>query len=183
MQFNFLVDFGTGDAQGPDAGFQECSPISMEIAVAEYRNGNDKENNSRKITGLGTRSYGQVTLRRGMTATFDLWDWVDAFLGADQKRLRNDLRSDAEVVLLAPDGKTERARFLLRRCLPILLKAPTLNAKDGKSEARNHREAATDSISRTDSIGAGGGPDPDSVSFPHQAAVVGLQRVGLRDPD
>jgi hypothetical protein len=32
---------------------------------------------------------------------------------------------------MAPDRTTERARFLLHRCLPIKLKAPPLNAKDG----------------------------------------------------
>jgi phage tail-like protein len=42
------------------------------------------------------------------------------------------LRADrAEVVLLAPDGQTERARFALKRCVPIKLKAPALNARDG----------------------------------------------------
>jgi len=40
------------------------------------------------------------------------------------------MRASAEVVLLAPDGR-ERARFLLDRCLPVKLKAPALNAKDG----------------------------------------------------
>ena len=41
------------------------------------------------------------------------------------------MRADGEVVLLAPDGTTERARFVLQRCLPVKLKAPPLNAKDG----------------------------------------------------
>ena len=27
-QFNFIVDLGTGNTAGPEAGFQECSPIS-----------------------------------------------------------------------------------------------------------------------------------------------------------
>ena len=27
-QFNFVVDLGTGLTEGPEAGFQECSPIS-----------------------------------------------------------------------------------------------------------------------------------------------------------
>ena len=40
------------------------------------------------------------------------------------------LRAEAEVVLLAPDG-AERVRFVLSRCLPIKVKAPPLNAKDG----------------------------------------------------
>ena len=51
-QFNFLVDLGTGETDGPEAGFQECSAISMSVDVIEYRNGNEKENNPRKLTGL-----------------------------------------------------------------------------------------------------------------------------------
>ena len=50
-QFNFLVDLGTGNTDGPEAGFQECSAISMSVDVIEYRNGNEKENSVRKITG------------------------------------------------------------------------------------------------------------------------------------
>ncbi len=40
VQFNFLVDLGTGNSDGFDAGFQEVSGIGMEVTVAEYRNGN-----------------------------------------------------------------------------------------------------------------------------------------------
>ena len=62
--------------------------------------------------------------KRGMTANFDLWDWIDGVV-ADPS-----IRANAEVVMLAPDGR-ERARFLLDRCVPVKLKAPPLNAKDG----------------------------------------------------
>ena len=55
-QFNFLVDLGTGDTDGPDGGFQECSPIGMEVAVAEYRNGNDKENSAAQDRRASRRS-------------------------------------------------------------------------------------------------------------------------------
>src|SRR5262249_13382968 len=41
------------------------------------------------------------------------------------------LRADAEVVVFAADGRTEQVRFVLTRCLPVKLKAPALNAKDG----------------------------------------------------
>jgi T4-like virus tail tube protein gp19 len=61
-RFNFLVDLGTGNAEGPDAGFQECSQIGMEIGVAEYRNGNDRENAPRKLPGLAR--VADVTLKR-----------------------------------------------------------------------------------------------------------------------
>ena len=53
--------------------------------------------------------------------------------GTGSRRRRRDpaLRADAEVVLLAADG-ADRARALpAERCLPVKLKAPPLNAKDG----------------------------------------------------
>jgi phage tail-like protein len=40
------------------------------------------------------------------------------------------IRANAEVVMLAPNGD-EKARFVLDRCLPVKLKAPTLNGRDG----------------------------------------------------
>ena len=74
-QFNFLVDLGTGDTEGVEAGFSECSPIEFEVAVAEYRNGNDKENSVRKITGLNKAL--DVTLRRGIIGSLDLYQWLN----------------------------------------------------------------------------------------------------------
>ena len=55
-----------------------------------------------------------------------------------------------------------------------LASASAAGTVSGESKACHHREAATDSISGTDSIGAGGGTDPDSASFPHQATAMGL---------
>src|SRR5271167_3496993 len=62
--------------------------------------------------------------------------------------------------------------------------APTGSARavSGESQASGHRKAATDSLSGADSLGAGGGLDPDPASFPQQAATVGLQRTGFGDP-
>jgi phage tail-like protein len=81
-EFNFLVDLGTGDTDGLEAGFQSCSPIGMEVAVAEYRNGNDKENAVRKIAGL-TR-VPDVTLRRGIIGSLALFQWLSAVRNGDQ---------------------------------------------------------------------------------------------------
>jgi phage tail-like protein len=81
-RFNFLVDLGSGETDGPDAGFQECSPIGMEVVLAEYRNGNDKENNVHKIPGL--TKYGDVTLRRGLIGTVTLYSWINAIRNGDQ---------------------------------------------------------------------------------------------------
>jgi phage tail-like protein len=74
-QFNFLVDLGSGDTEGTQAGFQECSAIGMSVDVVEYRNGNDKENAVRKLTGLAR--YPDVTLKRGVIGSLDLYGWLN----------------------------------------------------------------------------------------------------------
>ena len=80
-QFNFLVDLGTGNTEGPEAGFQEISGIGMEVAIAEYRNGNDRENQVRKIPGL--TKYANVTLKRGIIGSLSLYSWLDQTRNGD----------------------------------------------------------------------------------------------------
>ncbi len=85
-QFNFLVDLGTGNTDGPQAGFQECSEIGMSVDVIEYRNGNEKENGVRKITGLNKAT--DVTMKRGVIGSLDLYEWLDDIRNGDENALR-----------------------------------------------------------------------------------------------
>jgi phage tail-like protein len=87
VQFNFLVDLGTGNTDGPDAGFQEISGIGMEVTVAEYRNGNEKENSVRKITGMNKAT--DVTMKRGVIGSLSLYQWLNQIRNGDQNALRN----------------------------------------------------------------------------------------------
>src|SRR6478735_2677483 len=86
VQFNFLVDLGTGNTDGPDAGFQEVSNIGMEVTVAEYRNGNEKENSVRKITGLNKAT--DVTMKRGVIGSLNLYQWLNQIRNGDQAAYR-----------------------------------------------------------------------------------------------
>ena len=86
VQFNFLVDLGTGTTDGAEAGFQECSNIGMEVTVAEYRNGNEKENSVRKITGLNKST--DVTLKRGVIGSLNLYNWLNQIRNGDQNAHR-----------------------------------------------------------------------------------------------
>ena len=88
-QFNFLVDLGTGSTDGPEAGFQECSGIEASVDVIEYRAGNEKQNSVRKLTGL--THYGNVTLKRGIIGTLDLYTWLDQIRNGDESAYRNVL--------------------------------------------------------------------------------------------
>ena len=85
-QFNFLVDLGTGNTEGADAGFQEISGIGMEVTVTEYRNGNERENQVRKITGLS--KYANITLKRGVIGSLSLYKWLDQIRNGDQSATR-----------------------------------------------------------------------------------------------
>jgi len=85
-QFNFLVDLGDGNTAGPRAGFQEVSAISSEVTVSEYRNGNSKENSTIKITGLNKAT--DVTLKRGVIGSLDLYAWLDDIRNGTQAAFR-----------------------------------------------------------------------------------------------
>jgi phage tail-like protein len=86
VQFNFLVNIGTGTTEGPEAGFQECSNVGMEISLAEYRKGKFKENSVQKITGLNKAT--DVTLKRGVIGSANLSQWLDQIRNGDQAALR-----------------------------------------------------------------------------------------------
>ena len=112
VQFNFLVDLGGGTGTtGPDAGFQECSNLGMEVTVAEYRNGNDLENSVRKITGLNKST--DVTLKRGIIGTKTLYNWLHQIREGDQNAFRNvtvQLQDEAHNVVMT--WRLNRARII-----------------------------------------------------------------------
>jgi phage tail-like protein len=123
--FNFAVEIYRGQEGKPlvNAAFAECDGLEMSLEVKTIREGGA---NDRQIRLNGAVAYGQLTLKRGMTDNFDLWDWFDASVHDPR------LRARADVTMLAADGATERAKFQLSRCVPVKLKAPALNAKDGQ---------------------------------------------------
>lgn len=122
--FNFVVEIDVPDVSELvcSGAFQECDGLEMNMDVKTIREGG---NNNRQIRLSGPFTYGQLTLKRGMTSTRDLWSWVQAVQGNPA------LRANAIVVLLAADGKTERMRVVLDRCVPIKLKLPAMNAREG----------------------------------------------------
>ena len=86
VQFNFLVDLGTGNTDGPEAGFQEVSNLGMEVTVSEYRNGNEKENSVRKVTGMNKVT--DITLKRGVIGSLNLYQWLNQIRNGDQSAYR-----------------------------------------------------------------------------------------------
>ena len=122
--FNFAVEIRLPGQAGTlcSAAFSECDGLEMTMDVKTIREGG---NNGKQLRLAGPVGFGNLTLKRGMTASFDLWDWFSGVMNNAR------LRAEITVVIFAADGQTERARFVLSRCLPSTLKAPPLNAKDG----------------------------------------------------
>ncbi len=119
VQFNFLVDLGTGNTDGPEAGFQEVSGIGMEVTVSEYRNGNEKENSVRKITGLN--KVADVTLKRGVIGSLNLYQWLHDIRSGNQNAVRTvtiQLQNEDHSAVVQT-WKLLRARITKNSCGPF----------------------------------------------------------------
>lgn len=118
VQFNFLVNLGDGNTEGAQAGFQEISAIGMEVTVAEYRNGNERENSVRKITGLNKAQ--DITLKRGVVGSLNLYQWLNEIRNGEQKlrtvtiQLQNEDHS-----AVVQEWRLLRARIIKYNCGPL----------------------------------------------------------------
>jgi phage tail-like protein len=105
-----------------NAAFAECDGLDMRMHVRTIREGGD---NNRQILLAGPVTYANLRLRRGMTRTFDLWEWFARTTQPGGSGLR---ASRVAVEVLDAESFTPLVRFVLERCLPVHLKGPTLNA-------------------------------------------------------
>jgi phage tail-like protein len=121
---NFSIEITPDGASTPlcGAAFSECDGLEMTIETKTIREGG---NNGVQVKLAGPAAYGQMTLKRGMTEGFDLWRWFERTIREPH------VRATGEVVVFAQDRQTRRATFALERCLPIKIKAPALNAREG----------------------------------------------------
>jgi len=125
--FRFLVEVKVDGISDRLCGatFSEVDGLEMTMEPKTIREGG---NNTVAVHLVGPVSYGQLTLKRGMTPNFDLWKWFARVTSPGYR----GVRSRVEIVVVSSDGTTEDARFIADGCLPTKLKAPPLNAKDGQ---------------------------------------------------
>jgi len=126
--FNFKVNLQLAEESAfiCEATFSECDGLEMTLAPKTIREGG---NNVRQIHLTGPISYGQLSLKRGMTHNFGLWDWFE------QVQKEPALRAFGDIIILpserASQDNSTNVRFKITGCLPVKLKAPALNAKEG----------------------------------------------------
>jgi phage tail-like protein len=61
-----------------------------------------------------------------MSKDFGLWRWFNEILKTDQRGLRGQV-----TVVMLDANRQQQIKFKLKDCLPIKLRAPALNAKEG----------------------------------------------------
>ena len=120
--FNFLVSLGTGDETSVIAGFSDVSGLGTEINYSEYRNGNEAVNTVRKVPN--TFKQEDVTLKRGLIGSTDLFQWVkEVREGADRRR--------SVTITLLDEARNPVSAFKLLNAQPKKWVGPTLAAKGG----------------------------------------------------
>ena len=118
--FNYLVNFDGGEVFG---GFSDVSGIGTEVTVAEYRNGNDKENHVRKVAGI--HKVSDVTLKRGILNSKTLFDWIS------QTRTQGPAAQRNVTITLLDEAHTPVQTWVLRGEIPMKYTGPTLAGKGG----------------------------------------------------
>jgi phage tail-like protein len=133
--FNFLVSLTLADPTKLgvltplcNGEFTECDGLEMTVEPKTVREGG---NNTRQIHLVGPVTYGNLTLKRGMTRNQDLWKWFNAAVASPAAPSgQRGLLAGAEIVM-ADSSSQGSVRYQLYDCLPIKLKASPLHAKDG----------------------------------------------------
>ncbi len=124
--FNFLVALGGDQGDGSEGaivgGFSDASGLGVDVSYSEYRNGNEKFNTSRKVPN--THKLDDVTLKRGLVGSTDLFTWLKAVRdgGHDTRNV---------TITLMDEARNTVAIWKLKNVQPKKWVGPTFAAKGG----------------------------------------------------
>jgi phage tail-like protein len=114
--FNFRLEIDNTEV----AAFSDVTGLTSTGEAADYRTGVDVPLTTRKLIGL--RSFGPITLKRGMVRDATLWDWYrNIATGA------NDRRNGS--VILQDERHVDVLRWNFENAWPNKIEGPALNAK------------------------------------------------------
>ena len=153
LAYNFLISFVesssvlatkvSGIRSAPTAGFSECSGLEMSLKVEEYNEGG----RNGTVLKFPTRvSWTNLTLKRGLTADGNLWDWHYSFVEGRGRRRDG-------IIVLQNDLRRPVATWHFKRGLPVKWSGPAMHASQN-NVAIETLEIAHEGLWRT--AGAGG---------------------------
>jgi phage tail-like protein len=117
-------------------GFRECSGLDATTAPVDYREGTEKGNIVRKLTGLN--SHSNITLKWGTTDDHSLWDWRDKVIQGKTER------KNGSVILMDEAGE-EKKRWNFVEGWPTKWTGPSFNAT-GNEVAIETLEIVTEGV-------------------------------------
>lgn len=121
---NFTVQIGGIEIAH---GFQEAVLPTMQIDVVEYRSGSDRVSQSRKLPGR--LSYDNLILRRGVTGSLELYEWIRQIANGD---IANGLR-DVIIHLFSEDRSQPVLTWRFVRAWPAGYTIAPLHAEEGET--------------------------------------------------
>jgi phage tail-like protein len=123
--YNFLITLidssssSTTTQQGAAvAGFSECSGLEVSMQTEDYQEGG---NNNTTLKFSKHIAYTNIRLKRGMTTSDDLWQWLNDFIDGNGKR------KDGTITLRDELQQAVKS-WQFTRGLPVKWTGPTLNA-------------------------------------------------------
>ena len=120
--FNFLLMIDNVQA----AGFSECSGLQMEVKTFDYKEGG---RNGTTLKFPEHANHGNVTLKRGVTASDELLNWqLDAVAGRFK---RTEEGIDFAIVLRGEEGDPLK-QWNLVRAFPVKWTGPDMKASGGE---------------------------------------------------
>lgn len=123
--YNYTVEIQKY-GKAPDqllGGFSDVSGLETDVHISEYRNGNEAEPHVRKIPGA--HKVGDVTLKRGVVDSSDMWQWM-----LDARTLGVGAQQDVIIKLCDESGKPVQ-QWKLRNAVVMKYTGPTLAGKGG----------------------------------------------------
>ena len=117
--FNFLVEI---EGMNNVIAFSECSGLTMETDVIEYRNG-DEDITVRKLPGL--KKFTNISLKRGFTDSKDLFEWRKTVMDGKTER-----RSGS--IVLLNEARERALVWTFQQGWPTKLEGPSFNAKNNE---------------------------------------------------
>lgn len=118
----FGVEF-QGQIQG---AFRECTGLGSESEVVEHKASNERgQMVLQKVPGR--MKWNNITLKRGITSTMDMWDWRKKVEDGDMAAAR----TNGSIMMFNPKGEVI-ARWEFINAWPSKITGPTANATNNE---------------------------------------------------
>jgi phage tail-like protein len=127
-------------------GFAECSGLELSIQPEEYKEGG---NNGGVLKFPSRVTWTNLTLKRGITDSTNLWDWHFDFIEGHGRRRDG-------VILLLNEARLPAQAWYFRRGLPVKYSGPSLNATQN-NVAIESIEIAHEGVHQVPGVGGGPG--------------------------